>query len=79
MTATVVEPMGNQNVVHLAFPGETEGTEDLVATTDGRQRIESGATVTAHVPVEAIHVFDAESGDALYTRDMAFAEQEPML
>jgi multiple sugar transport system ATP-binding protein len=76
MTATVVEPMGNQNVVHLEFPGETEGTEDLVATTEGMKQVEAGETVRVSVPPETIHVFDAATGEALHNRELEFAERE---
>ncbi|MFC6976705.1 ABC transporter ATP-binding protein [Halomicroarcula sp. GCM10025709] len=76
MTATVVEPMGNQNVVHLEFPGETEGTEDLVATTEGMKQVDAGETVRVYIPPETVHVFDAASGEALHNRQLEFAEQE---
>jgi multiple sugar transport system ATP-binding protein len=72
-TVEVVEPMGNENNVYLSFPGASTGPdgdddERFVATVGGLRRIERGAEVVAHIPEEAIHVFDAETGDALHSR-----------
>ncbi|QIO21052.1 ABC transporter ATP-binding protein [Haloarcula sp. JP-L23] len=75
MTATVVEPMGNENVVHLEFPGETTGTEDLVAITEGMREIEENESVTVHLPEETIHVFDTATGEALHTRQLELDAQ----
>ncbi|GGN91276.1 MULTISPECIES: ABC transporter ATP-binding protein [Haloarcula] len=75
MTATVVEPMGNENVVHLEFPGETTGTEDLVAITEGLREIEENESVTVHLPEETIHVFDTATGEALHTRQLELDAQ----
>ncbi|WP_254272525.1 ABC transporter ATP-binding protein [Haloarcula marina] len=75
MTATVVEPMGNENVVHLEFPGETTGTEDLVAITEGRRGVEENESVRVRIPEEAIHVFDTASGEALHARQLEIDPQ----
>ncbi|WP_135303939.1 ABC transporter ATP-binding protein [Haloarcula amylovorans] len=75
MTATVVEPMGNQNVVHLEFPGETAGTEDLVAITEGSRKIKEGSSVTVRLPQDAVHVFDTKTGETLHDRRLTFNEQ----
>ncbi|MDL5360931.1 ABC transporter ATP-binding protein [Halalkalicoccus sp. NIPERK01] len=59
----VVEPMGNENNVHLRV-GDTQ----FIATVGGMRRISAGETVTVRLPEEAIHVFDRTSGEALHNR-----------
>jgi len=68
----VVEPMGNENTVYLQFEGTAE---PLVATTSGMRRITEGETVVAHIPEDAIHVFDAPTGHALHNRRIEDAER----
>ncbi|APW99178.1 ABC transporter ATP-binding protein [Halobiforma lacisalsi AJ5] len=63
----VVEPMGNENNVYLAFD-EGEDSETFVATIDGLERVEDGERVVAHIPEDAIHVFDRRTGRALRNR-----------
>ncbi|SFB96171.1 carbohydrate ABC transporter ATP-binding protein, CUT1 family [Halobiforma haloterrestris] len=63
----VVEPMGNENNVYLTFE-EGDGSETFVATIDGLERVEEGERVVAHVPEDAIHVFDRRTGRALRNR-----------
>lgn len=60
----VVEPMGSENTVHLRF----EGGASFVASVGGMQRVREDETVTVHLPEKAIHVFDAETGEALHSR-----------
>ncbi|WP_123623740.1 ABC transporter ATP-binding protein [Halorubrum sp. CSM-61] len=69
-TVDVVEPMGDENVVHLSI----DGGPQLIATVDGLRRIESGTAVTVEIPEEAIHVFDGSSGEALHNRSLDDAE-----
>ena len=76
MQVSVVEPMGNENVVHLAFPGSEDG-DDLTAITDGLRHVEEGETAVAHVPIDAVHVFDAASGEALHNRRLEKTEHTP--
>jgi multiple sugar transport system ATP-binding protein len=71
-TVDVVEPMGDENVVYL-LPGDD--AEPFVATVDGMQSLESGATVNARIPESAIHVFDRASGEALRNRSMERVEE----
>ncbi|MES3517191.1 MAG: ABC transporter ATP-binding protein [Natronomonas sp.] len=76
-TVDVVEPMGDQKVVYLGFTedrGVDIDTQTIVATAGGFHRIEAGDSVDAHVPEDAIHVFDAETGEALHNRRI---EREP--
>ncbi|AFZ74737.1 ABC transporter ATP-binding protein [Natronobacterium gregoryi] len=64
----VVEPMGDENNVYLAFDSERE--ETFVATIDGFQHVEREQSIVARLPEEAIHVFDRESGRALRNRTL---------
>jgi len=66
-TVDVVEPMGDENTVHLRFD---EGAETLIATASGFTRISAGDEVIARFPEDAIHVFDRESGEALHNRSL---------
>ena len=69
-TAAVVEPMGNENSVYLSLDGGTE----LTATVGGLRRVEEGTTVSIGLPQNAIHLFDAESGAAVYNRSLEDAD-----
>ncbi len=69
-TVDVVEPMGDENVVHLSV---VDGPE-LIATVDGLRRIDAGSDVTVTIPEEAIHVFARNSGEALHSRSLDDAE-----
>lgn len=66
----VVEPMGDENVVHLSI----DDGHELVATVDGLRRVEAGSTVSVTIPQNAIHVFDSDSGEALHSRSLDDAE-----
>ncbi|UIO98815.1 sn-glycerol-3-phosphate ABC transporter ATP-binding protein UgpC [Halobaculum sp. CBA1158] len=68
----VVEPMGNENAVYLGF-GE-DRSETFVATVGGMRRIDAGERVVARIPEDAIHLFDATTGDALHNRSLDDAE-----
>ncbi len=59
----VVEPTGDENVVHL-----TAGDETLVATVPGMRRVESGTEVGVSLPPETVHLFDGQTGEALRNR-----------
>ncbi|WP_226041772.1 ABC transporter ATP-binding protein [Natrinema sp. DC36] len=67
-TVDVVEPMGNENLVHLRFDDGTEFT----ATTEGIPTVGDGDRVDVAFPTEAIHLFDAESGTAVKNRQLSF-------
>ena len=74
----VVEPMGNENTVYLAFSPEKE--HSFVATVGGMRSIEPGQPAVARIPEEAIHLFDAETGMALKNRSLDELEStEPRL
>ncbi|MBP1921774.1 multiple sugar transport system ATP-binding protein [Halorubrum alkaliphilum] len=67
---TVVEPMGDENVVHVTLD---DGPE-LVATVNGLRRIDSGTRVRVGLPADAIHVFDGDTGEAVHSRSLDDAE-----
>jgi multiple sugar transport system ATP-binding protein len=74
----VVEPMGNENTVYLAFSPEKE--HSFVATVGGMRSIEPGQPAVARIPEKAIHLFDAETGRALKNRSLDELEStEPRL
>ncbi|WP_284011499.1 ABC transporter ATP-binding protein [Haloarcula pelagica] len=75
MEVSVVEPHGDQNVVHLHHTADTEGTELVHALTSGTDIVESGQSVVATLDPDDIHVFDAASGEALHTRRLAAATE----
>jgi multiple sugar transport system ATP-binding protein len=75
----VVEPRGDENTVHLEFAAD-EGAS-FTATVGGMVDIESGDEVVVALPEDAIHVFDAGSGEALRNRRLETvegAEQNPV-
>ncbi|WP_114577092.1 ABC transporter ATP-binding protein [Saliphagus sp. LR7] len=63
----VVEPYGDENAVHMQFADTTNDT-DFVASIEGMRRLKEGETVGVSFPEESIHLFDAESGEALRNR-----------
>ena len=83
-TVDVVEPMGNENQVHLRFadgdgePGPTaERTDSFIATVSGMRSVEPGSEAIARFPENAIHLFDRETGEALHNRELEAAETTP--
>ncbi|WP_254764527.1 ABC transporter ATP-binding protein [Natrinema marinum] len=68
---SVVEPMGNENIVHLRFDDATDG-EEFVATTEGVPTVSDGDRVRVSFPERAIHLFDGETGEAVTNRQLAF-------
>jgi multiple sugar transport system ATP-binding protein len=72
VTVDVVEPLGNENNVYLAFEGSEETFTGVV---DSRHGVSAGDEVAARIPESAIHVFDASSGVALHNREREPDEQ----
>ncbi|MFC6904347.1 sn-glycerol-3-phosphate ABC transporter ATP-binding protein UgpC [Halalkalicoccus tibetensis] len=68
----VVEPMGNENSVHLRI-GETR----FIATVGGMRQVAQGEAVTVRLPEDAIHLFDRETGEALHNRRLEEELAEP--
>ena len=63
----VVEPMGDENTVHLQFG---KGGRSIIATVDGFTQVATDDSVVVRIPEDAIHVFDRESGEALHNRSL---------
>jgi len=59
-TIDVVEFLGNEELLHLRV-----GEHDLVAIVDASHRVKPGDQMDMWVPIEKIHLFDAEDGRAL--------------
>ena len=68
-TISVVEPMGDRNVVHL----QVEDGPELVASIDGLRQVETGERLSIGLAEEAIHLFDAETGEARWNRSLEMA------
>jgi multiple sugar transport system ATP-binding protein len=68
----VVEPRGNENTVHLTF--EEGETDTFTASIDGMQTVDWGEHVTVRFPEEAIHIFDAATGEAIKNRELSSVE-----
>ncbi|USZ68585.1 sn-glycerol-3-phosphate ABC transporter ATP-binding protein UgpC [Halorussus salilacus] len=88
-TVDVVEPMGDENQVHLALRGGVEtGAEagdesaqvtdseqaSLVATVSGMRRVAAGRDAVVRIPEDAVHLFDRETGEALRNRELESVE-----
>jgi len=56
----VVEFLGNEELLHVSL-----GDHDLVAIVDASRRIRPGDVIDLWIPMEKIHLFDAEDGMAL--------------
>jgi multiple sugar transport system ATP-binding protein len=59
-TTDVVEFLGNEELLHVRV-----GEHDLVAIVDAERRIRPGDVLDLWVPLEKLHLFDAEEGRAL--------------
>lgn len=74
----VIEPKGDENNIHMKFENgagetgvegsDTEDTSTFVATIGGMRQIKEGDTAVARIPPDAVHLFDASSGEALHNR-----------
>jgi len=71
-TVDVVEPHGDENAVHLQI-GDTDVR--LTVMINGMRYLTSGQEVGVRFPEEAIHLFDAASGDALHNRQLTNVDQ----
>ncbi|WP_042661716.1 xylose/arabinose ABC transporter ATP-binding protein XacJ [Haloferax sp. ATB1] len=68
MDVTVVEPHGDQNVLHLSHPDQPSDDDALQVVTEGMHLVTRGDRVTVTIPPDTIHVFDAETGTAVHNR-----------
>ena len=67
-TADVVEYLGNEELLHI-----NSGGRDVVAIVDSEHRVKPGDVLDLHVPLDKLHLFDAESGASLTAREVAAA------
>jgi multiple sugar transport system ATP-binding protein len=67
-TADVVEYLGNEELLHVSV----EGTE-IVAIVDSSHRVRPGDVVSLKLPVEKLHMFNAETGASLVRTRQAVA------
>jgi multiple sugar transport system ATP-binding protein len=70
MNVTVVEPHGNQNVVHLNHAGAEDEFDVLQAVTGGMEMLTVDEEVVVSIDPDLIHLFDGQSGQALHNRRM---------
>ncbi|MXR19369.1 ABC transporter ATP-binding protein [Halobacterium bonnevillei] len=74
VTVDVVEPKGDENYVHMTFDDDHETPDTFTATIGGLRQVDAGDSVVVRFPPEAIHVFDAGSGEAVLNRSLDTAE-----
>jgi multiple sugar transport system ATP-binding protein len=68
-TADVVEYLGNEELLHV-----TSGGKDIVAIVDSENRVKPGDVVELKLPVDKLHLFNAETGASIErTREAAAA------
>jgi multiple sugar transport system ATP-binding protein len=67
-TCDVVEFLGNEELLHVRV-----GEHDLVAIVDASHRVKPGDIVDIHVPLDKIHLFDADDGSSIHARAAAAA------
>jgi multiple sugar transport system ATP-binding protein len=60
--ADVVEYLGNEELLHVTVP-DHQG--DIVAVVDSENRVRPGDVVDLKLPLDRLHLFDKESGDAI--------------
>jgi multiple sugar transport system ATP-binding protein len=66
--ADVVEYLGNEELLHV-----NAGGRDIVAIVDSEHRVRPGDVLDLHVPIEKIHLFDADTGASLTSRESVAA------
>jgi multiple sugar transport system ATP-binding protein len=59
--ADVVEYLGNEELLHVMVGGI-----DVVAVVSAARRVRPGDVVTLHIPLEKVHLFDAETEQAVH-------------
>ncbi len=58
--ADVVEYLGNEELLHV-----TAGAKELVAVVGAEHRVRPGDIINLVLPMEKLHLFDAETGASL--------------
>ncbi|MFD1641579.1 ABC transporter ATP-binding protein [Halohasta litorea] len=74
MHVDVVEPRGDENTIHLTFEAGLDEPETFTATVSGLRQLQAGDSVVATFPPEAIHLFDADTEQALHNRSLDIPE-----
>jgi multiple sugar transport system ATP-binding protein len=67
-TADVVEYLGNEELIHVRAGGR-----DLVAIVSSEHRVRPGDVIDFRIPLDKLHLFDADSGSTLTSRETAAA------
>ncbi len=73
--AGAVENLGADLLVKL----ETGASEPLVARFHGRTQVVTGAAMTAGLPLDCLHLFDAQTGARLEGVTLGLAEEQPAI
>jgi multiple sugar transport system ATP-binding protein len=72
--ADVVEYLGNEELLHVSVAGH-DG--DVIAVVSASHNVRPGDVLDLQIPAEKLHVFDAETGDALAASSSAAASTPP--
>ena len=64
--ADVVEYLGNEELLHV-----NAADQDIVAIVNSKHKVQPGDIVELIIPLELLHLFDAETGEALQPRTAA--------
>ena len=75
VTVDVVEPKGDVNNVYLTFQPDHADVNTFVVTIEGMRTVEAEQSVVVRIPEDAIHLFDAETGETLWNRSLTELEQ----
>jgi multiple sugar transport system ATP-binding protein len=67
-TADVVEYLGNEELIHVRANGR-----DLVAIVSSEHRVRPGDVIDFRIPLDKLHLFDADTGATLTSRETAAA------
>lgn len=73
-TIDVVEPHGDENAAHVRF-SDRSSEETFTVTVDGMRHLVAGQNVGVSFPEDAIHLFDATSGEAIRNRVLENVER----
>ena len=60
--ADVVEYLGNEELLHVTVPGHDS---DVIAVVEAEHDVKPGDILDLQIPADKLHLFDAETGDAL--------------
>ena len=60
--ADVVEYLGHEELLHVSA-----ANQDIVAIVDSEHRVRPGDVIKLTLPLDKLHLFDGETGDALTT------------